>query len=93
MCTLIHTSMMFLSSINFLDVQVKEYHKLKQKASRKTAGLSQQLMRLEQEKQTSEQSLEQVRMKKAELELRQTQLKEQGCVFCQACISTYINCM
>lgn len=63
---------------------MKEYHKLKQKASKKTAGLSQQLMRLEQEKQTSEQSLEQVKMKKAELEQRQAQLKEQGCV--------YINC-
>ena len=59
---------------------MKEYHKLKQKASKKTAGLSQQLMRLEQEKQTSEQSLEQVKMKKAELEQRQAQLKEQGCV-------------
>ena len=63
-----------------LKLQVKEYHKLKQKASKKTAGLSQQLMRLEQEKQTSEQSLEQVKMKKAELEQRQAQVKEQGCV-------------
>ena len=72
--------MLFQLSCN---IQVKEYHKLKQKASRKTAGLSQQLMRLEQEKQTSEQSLEQVRMKKAELELRQGQLKEQGCVVCK----------
>ena len=57
--------------------QVNEYHKLKKKASRKTAGLGQQLMRLEQEKQTSEQSLEQVKMKKSELEQRHAQLKEQ----------------
>lgn len=64
---------------------MKEYHKLKQKASKKTAGLSQQLMRLEQEKQTSEQSLEQVRMKKTELEQRQAQLKEQGYVHISVC--------
>lgn len=56
---------------------MKEYHKLKKKASKKTAGLGQQLMRLEQEKQTSEQSLEQVKMKKTELEQRHAQLKEQ----------------
>ena len=49
-------------------------------------------MRLEQEKQTSEQSLEQVRMKKAELELRQGQLKEQGFVVCKACVFVYL-CM
>ncbi|XP_065903678.1 structural maintenance of chromosomes protein 1A-like [Dysidea avara] len=63
--------------LQLMDSQVKEYHKLKKKASRKTAGLGQQLMRLEQEKQTSEQSLEQVKMKKTELEQRHAQLKEQ----------------
>lgn len=63
--------------LQLMDSQVEEYHKLKEKAGKRTVSLSQQLERVKHDQCTDEEALEQVKMKKQDLITRQQHLREQ----------------